>query len=266
MERKQSINDDACGRKPNYLKQIPAKPEGIYRSRLEAKFAAHWATDWPDHPAHYEPFRLQAFHGKGRAKGVACTYLPDFVIPSARIIVEVKPHPTLIDLHGMRQLLKAISASGWLFMSWGDRPKVFWDDRTPSDGLACFGPRDPVYDIEHQTNWSILGDGHIDQLSFHGSNYADASITRHPFGTSRDVSIEACGDCDAPSPKTWNTESWTLFGEHGGRRAAEWHEHGMHLLWGCFACGGKTLRGNGTEVLDLPRREQLRALYGVRDA
>ena len=52
--------------KPDYLRQIPAKREGIYRSRLEAKFASHWASDWPDHPAHYEPFRLQAFHGKGR--------------------------------------------------------------------------------------------------------------------------------------------------------------------------------------------------------
>ena len=257
------LKDSRPGGKPSYLRQIPAKREGVYRSRLEAKFAAHWASDWPDHPAHYEPFRLQAFHGRGRAAGVACTYLPDFVIPSARLIVEVKPHPTLVDLYGMRQLLKAISACGWLFMSWGDRPKMFWDDRSPN--ADHFRPRDPIYDIEHQTNWSILGDHHIDHLSYHISNGREYyPMTRHPFGTSRDVSIKACGDCGAPSPNTWETEDWTLFDEHGERRAEEWQEDSIHLLWGCFACGGKTRRGDGSAVLDLPRRGQLRALYGVR--
>ena len=173
----------------------------------------------------------------------------------------------------MRQLLKAISASGWLFMSWGDRPKMFWEDR-PSrsdDCLVHVRPRDPVYDIEHKTNWSILGDGHIDHLSYHldtgrRCHAGDIPMTRHPFGTTRDVFIEACGDCGAPAPNTWSTEDWTLFGEYGGRRAEEWQESGIHLLWGCFACGGKTQRGDGSVVLDLPRMERLQALYGVRDA
>lgn len=262
------LDKTARAGKPDYLRQIPAKREGIYRSRLEAKFAARWASDWPDHPAHYEPFRLQAFQGKGREMGAACTYLPDFVIPSARIIVEVKPHPTLVDLHGMRQLLKEISASGWLFMSWGDLPKVFWEDLTARRSKGHIRPRAPGYDIEHKTNWSILGDGHIDHLSYHienGRGFAEFPITRHPFGTSRDVSIEACGDCGAPAPNTSRTEDWALFDEYGGRREEEWHESNLHLWWGCFACGGKTQRGDGSVVLDLPRRERLKALYGVRD-
>lgn len=244
--------------KPDYLLQIPAKREGIYRSRLEAKFAAFWARDWPDHPALYEPYRLQAFHGKGRGRKVACTYLPDFVIPSARIIVEVKPHPSLVDLYGMRELVKAITACGWLFMSWGDRPKAY------ADNMAL-----PSAD-SYENGWSILGDGYLEHVGQLGDGMSqldsDYPYHRHPYGTARNVRMARCGSCGGPSPNFNGTDDWAYHCELDEIREQEWHEYDSWILWGCFGCGGKVSRGNGSPVLDLPRRERLRALYGVNDA
>ena len=74
---------------------IETKIDGItYRSLLEAKWAVFLAA--LEIPVLYEPFELAG-------------YIPDFIIPKSRLVIEVKPALTVQDC---TPALAKIKASG----------------------------------------------------------------------------------------------------------------------------------------------------------
>jgi hypothetical protein len=228
--------------KPLYLQQISANPVGIYRSKLEQRFAREWAKDWPNHPANYEPFRLKV-PGRG-------TYLPDFVLPESRMIVEVKPCPSFIDWDYLWPLIVEMSKSGWLFACWSGMPR---------EDIAMFYAKDdwrkPMRSWKVDTGWTTpwtLVDG--PRRFFLDEDHDPDQLPPISDLTERrlagNVTMTACESCGRMSPDWGRTvEGWVGLCHSPKPRfsggvchlddASEYEIYGANQFYGCFGCGGK---------------------------
>ena len=269
------VGDPAMTR-PAYLRAQPAKREGKYRSRLEAKFAAWWAQDFPDHPALYEPYRLLSPKAAARNRGgkpdPLSTYLPDFVIPSARMIVEVKPHPDDVKWYEVAGLVDAMADRGWLFMVWsGDRRTALWLKRFHEAEMSDWRRHRPReqwekdmiandYDLGFKTPWSMMGSTFKRWLC----PWRDpANPIRWTGEYASNVGMVSCETCGGPSPNWTHADEWGLMDQKhmpDGRNNLWSHTEPTQWEWGCFCCGGKIARADHRRF-DFPRRESLINIY-----
>jgi hypothetical protein len=222
----------------DYLRRIPAKPTGIYRSRLESRFHERWNAEFPDHPALYEPYRLAVPKGRGSAVKDSKSYLPDFVVPSARMVIEVKPQPHFIaGRQGLDRLVNVMSRMGWLFLCWS-------------------GKRD-----DWRTPWTLLGSPYrwLDyQWGCQAGHRGRSGPTVYEFAG--DVNIERCATCGGPTPGWGRASDWIW-----NTRDGDWKEPPtdyVNWMFNCFCCGHDIYKPkNNGAPMGLPRAESFTAIY-----
>lgn len=223
----------------NYLKRIPAKPTGIYRSRLESRFHDKWRAEFPDHPALYEPYRLAVPKGRGAAVNDSKSYLPDFVVPSARMVIEVKPQPHFIaGRRGLDRLVNVMSRMGWLFLCWSGTRSGGW--RTP---------------------WTLLGSSYrwLDyEWGCQAGHRGPAGHGPSIYEFAGNVDIERCSACQGPTPDWGRASEWCWNTSAGDWKSpptdyTNWNHH-------CFGCGHHIYKNSG-HTMTLPRAESFPAIY-----